>query len=460
MADQKSRLPLIATSTNRNSDVLKDARLINGFVEKDALGELWVYKRPGYSTLHNQTDGDGRGMYYISGAGSIIYIVGTTVYLDATSQGTVTAFGEGFTFTETRYSAPYFIKNSLDAYVYDDSIPSVTAVVDADYPAQTVPGAAYLDGTLYVMEEDGTIHGSAIDDPTSWDPLNVIVARNEAGRGVYLAKLLSLVVALKDYSLEFFYNAGNATGSPLGRYEGPNLRVGCYSAQSVQCDEDKLFWIAQSQSGGPTVMMLDKLNPVPISNPAIDRLFQGQGRDSLNSWLMRMQGRLFYGLRLSTPSVTLVYDVKEKLWYQWFGSDGLTWPIVATANGGTLPLAQHATNGKIFVVNPGVYLDDQEVFSWELYAPNYDGGVRVRKHLPQIDFIGDQVSGSLLEVRHNDDDYKEGRWSGFRIVDLGQPRPFLRDEGSFYRRAYHFRHRRNTALRLQAAELTIDTGYF
>ena len=456
----KPRLPLIATSVNRSNSLLKDARLVNGFVEKDALGELWVYKRPGYTTVYNQADGVGRGMYYISSAGSVIYIVGATVYLDATSQGTVTAFGEGFTITETRYTAPYFIKNSLDAYVYDDSIPSVTTVVDADYPAQTVPGAAYLDGTLYVLEEDGTIHGSAVDNPTSWDPLNVIVARNEAGRGVYLVKLLSLVVALKDYSIEFFYNAGNATGSPLGRYEGPNLKIGCYSAQSVQCDEDKLFWVAQSQSGGPTVMMLDKLNPVPISNPAVDRLFQGQERDSLASWLVRLQGRLFYGIRLSTPSITLVYDTKEKLWYLWTGTDDSAWPITATANGGVLPFAQHATNGKIFLVTPSAYLDDGDLFSWELYLPNYDGGVRVRKHLKQIEFVGDQVSGSFLEVSHNDEDYKEGKWTAPRTVDLSQPRPFLRDEGTFYRRAYKLKHRRNTSLRLQAMELDIQPGYF
>jgi hypothetical protein len=456
MAD-RPRLPLIATSTNRDTTGDQDARLINGYVEKDALGELWVYKRPGYFPLAQAAAGTGRGIYdYI---GNIFHIAGAKLYNNGIEKGTLTSGGDPFSFTETKYASPFFIKNNTNAYAYD-GLNTVTAVVDADYPANTAYGAAYLDGTTYVMTTDGSILGSAIDDPTSWDPLNVIQAQNEAGTGVAIAKLLSLVVALKSHSIQFFYNAGNSTGSPLGRYDGPNIKVGCRNALTVQCEEDKLFWVSQSRAGGPGVMMLDKLSPTKISTNAIDRLLTNTNSFSIRSWLMRYQGHLLYGLKCNSPNATLVYDYNEKLWYTWTGTDDLAWPIVGCANIGSFVVGQHATDGATYTIADTNYTDDGAEFSWDLYTPNYDGGVRVRKTLHQMDFIGDRQPGSILQVRHNDFDYAADKWSAYRSVDLSQPRPFIRDEGTFYRRVYHFHQRRNAPLRLQAIELDIEPGYF
>jgi hypothetical protein len=310
------------------------------------------------------------------------------------------------------------------------------------------------------MDTDGNVFGSAIDDPTSWDPTNVIVAQNEAGPGIALVKLLSFVVALKTFSIQFFYNAGNATGSPLARYDGPNLGVGCRNALSIQSYEDKLFWIAQSQVGGPFVMLLDKLAPTKISTPAIDRLLTVTGIFATRSFLLRVSGHLMYGLKLSSPSITLVYDYTEKIWYVWTGTDDAAWPIVGAVGGTSHPVVQHATDGNLYTLSDNNYTDASDLFSWDLYTPNYDGGVRVKKVLHRMDFIGDQVSGSLLQVRHNENDYAAGKWTPYRTVDLSSPNPFLRDEGTFYRRVYNLHHRRDTPLRLQYIELDIEPGYF
>lgn len=457
MAEDRPRLPLIATSTNRARSITQDARLVNGYVEKDALGETWVYKRPGYFLAVEGAAGVGRGLYnYI---GNLFHIAGNKLYNGGVEKGTVASSGDPFVFIETNYSSPFFIKNDTDAYVYDGAA-SLTAVADADYPATTAYGAAHLDGTVYVMDVNGNVFGSVIDDPTSWDPTNVIVAQNEAGDGIALVKLLSFVVAMKAFSIQFFYNAGNATGSPLARYDGPNLNIGCRNALSVQVAEDKLFWIGQSKAGGPFVMLLDKLAPSKISTPAVDRLLIASGVFSVRSFLLRVSGHLLYGLKLSSPSIAIVYDYTEKIWYQWTGTDDAAWPIVEATGLVSHPVVQHATDGCVYTLSDNNYLDDGDLFSWDLYAPNYDGGVRVRKTLHQMDFVGDQVSGSLLQVRHNEDDYATNEWTPYRTVDLSVPRPFIRDEGTFYRRAYHLHHRRNTPLRLQFVELDIEPGYF
>ncbi len=459
MAEARPRWPLVSAPTNRDATVAKDARLINGFLERDDLGELWVVKRPGYFLATQGAAGTGRGLY--NNIGNIYHISGTKLYNNGVEKGTLTSNGDPFVFVETNYASPFFIKNDTNAYVYD-GLNTVTAVVDADYPAATAYGAVHLDGTTYVMDTDGNVRGSAIDNPTSWDPLNTIAAQNEAGAGIAVTKLLSFVVALKAYSVQFFYNAGNATGSPLSRYDGPNMTVGCRNALTVQSDEDKLFWVAQSRAGGPMVWILDKLQPSKISTAAIDRLLTGTNSFSARSFLLRYNGHLLYGIRIpaSGRNVTVVYDYELKLWYEWTGADSLSWPIVNATGNGTFNIVQHATDGATYTVADTNYTDGGALFAWELYTPNYDGGVRVRKVLHRIDFGGDQVSGSLLQVRHNDHDYAAGKWSAFRTVDLGAQRPFLKDEGTFYRRAYHLYHKRETALRLQFLELDIAPGYF
>jgi len=71
-----------------------------------------------------------------------------------------------------------FLKTSLYAWVYDGT--TMTQVTDPDYPASTVPGVVYLDGTIYVMNSQGVIFGSDLNNPTSWSALNFISANSEA----------------------------------------------------------------------------------------------------------------------------------------------------------------------------------------------------------------------------------------------------------------------------------------
>src|SRR6185369_2211075 len=70
----------------------------------------------------------------------------------------------------------------------------------------------------------------------------------------------------------------------------------------------------------------------------------------------------------------------------------------------------------------------------------------------------DQTPGSILNVRSNDNNYAPGEWSNFRNVDLSQKRPYIDNEGSFYRRAYHLRHLCNTAFRIKSGSLLLGVG--
>jgi hypothetical protein len=338
--------------------------------------------------------------------------------------------------------------------------------IDVDFPAQTQKGIVYLNGATYVMDINGQIWGSvlnSVDQPGDWSAINFIAAQAEPDAGVFLAKQLVYLVAFSEWSTEIFFDAGNATGSPLGPVQGSKISYGCRAAGSVQQIDDTLFWISATRSAAVQVSMLDQLSHSVISTESIDRLLQGSSLDSVASLQLKINGHSFYILTLRDRNLTLAYDITENLWHQWTDPNGNYFPFVYYGYAqGNRHLIQHESNGDIYEVDMDFFSDvsDDGVnlvpIVADIYTPNFDASTRRIKQLSMMEFIADQTDGSKLYVRSSDDDYKT--WSNFREVRLDVKRPMLINCGSFRRRAYHFRHRSNTPFRIQAVELQYDLG--
>jgi hypothetical protein len=329
------------------------------------------------------------------------------------------------------------------------------------FQAALVKGQAYLDGTTYVMTPKARIYGSEINDPVTWEPLTFLTAQIEPDPGVFTAKQLAYVVAFKGWSTEFFYDAGNAVGSPLGSVQGAKLNHGCRSPGSVQDMGGVLIWISQTREGTIGVQKLEGLKAQAIGTPAVERLLQDHDHDTteIYSVSFKLGGHRFYVVSFKQSNFTLVYDLTTDLWAQWTDSNGNYFPFVsATYTTNQEVLLQHETDGKIYTIAQDLYTDAGTPFSWELYTPNFDGGTKKIKYLHRIDLISDQTQGSVVEVRSNDWDFNPARWTNFRSVDMGKKRPNLLNMGSFRRRTMHFRQRCDAPLRLQSVELQIEVG--
>jgi hypothetical protein len=147
------------------------------------------------------------------------------------------------------------------------------------------------------------------------------------------------------------------------------------------------------------------------------------------------------------------------MWSQWTDVNGDYYPMVSsTFHPGTGRILQHESNGKLYQMDAEYFTDNGDTITVDLYTPNFDGGVRRRKQLNMMEFIGDQTTGSYFSVRVNDSDYDPARWTVFRDVDMSVKKPVLVNCGTFMRRAVHIRHACNTRMRLQAVELQIDLG--
>lgn len=449
-------LPLVEEIGARFQSLTVDSKLVNCLVEKgQQQGEVFVYKRPAMALVKQLPAGVARGLFQWQA--SYYAIVDGGLYKNGTLIGAVQNAGT-YTWTSTLGATPkLFLQNGTVAYTVTTG-GVVTQVTDINYPAAVVPGAVYLDGTGYVMDANGNIFGSTAtaNDMTTWDPLNLIKAQIEPTSGVYLAKQLVFVFALKQNYSEAFYDAGNASGSPLGPVAGAKLNYGCVDAGTVRDVGGDLMWLANTGEGFPCVVRVSSLKAEVVSTPNVERLL-ATSVGPFYSWNCRVEGHRLYGITATDQNFTLVYDLTVERWYQWTDQNGNYLPYKFSCQGANNTIFfLHESNGKICSLDVGTFKDDGELpFVVDIRTPNYDGGSRISKTLHAIYFLADQQV-TTLAFQYTDDDYQS--FTTLQSVDLSVDRPSVVDLGSFTKRAFRFIHQDNTSFRIKGVELFTSFG--
>lgn len=457
------RFPLAISPENRDSSTEKDARLVNCYLERDKMtGDFRLFGRPG-TLLSATLTGNGYGVY--RWRDNTYSIFGSKIYKDGVDMGALaldTTNGV-YRWDESLNPVLLIFGNGVKAYTTDGT--TVTQITDGDFPAAFVKGWAFLDATEYVgVRNSATIQGSDLNAPTSWDPLNTIIAQIEPDRMVAMAKQLVYVISLKEWSTEAFFDAGNATGSPLGRVQGAKVNWGCLSSDSVREIDGILLWAGTNlkgnqSSGHAQIIMMDNLKARLVSTPEVERLLDQADFTTVFSFTINLPGHRLYILTVKNANLTLAYDIDEEKWHQWTDASGNYWPFVSsTVGAGQTHILQHETDGKLYLCDPDYVTDDGALIQCDIYTPNFDGGIRRIKYLSWLEFISYQTAGSLLQVRCNDHDFDAKKWTNFRQVDLSRKRPYLDGCGSFYRRAYNLRHRCNAKFYLEAMEMQLGMG--
>ena len=338
-------------------------------------------------------------------------------------------------------------------------IPATVTCLLNGFPAgNIVPGTAYFDTYVFVMTEDGKIWNSEPNDPTKWDALNYVTAEAEPDKGVALAKHFNYLIAFGQWSTEFFYDAGNAVGSPLLPNQTFRIEFGCANGNSVVEMQQTVVWVAVGRNTGRTVLMLDGTRPVQISDVSIERILNQSDLTNVRAYSLKLSGHYFYVLNLLDDDLTLVCDIKSKQWSIWTsfvnGQENILDGVFYTSynNEG---YALDNDNGVLYNVSEHNYTDLVGPIQFRIRTPLIDADSTMRKFIGRLEVVGDKI-GATLRIRHTDDDYQN--WSQYRNVDLNATRSVLYQNGNFRRRAYEFFCTDNQPLRLQACEMDLDAG--
>lgn len=326
------------------------------------------------------------------------------------------------------------------------------------FPSPHIPTPVFANGYVFLpLSNTDRIFNSDIDNHQSWNPINYISAEMFPDHIVGLAKQNNQIVAFGENSTEFFYDAANVNTSPLARNDAAGQQLGCAAYNTIVSYEQSMIFVGQSELGGRCVWLIKAFQPDRISIEWVDDALDHESSSisNANAYLVRVRGHQFYVLNLTNR--TVVYDIDEKMWHEWSSNNSgshQTFKCNFSCDYTGEALVQHATNGKIYKLDPYTYTDDGTAILMEAVTSLVDLDINDRKACRSVVILGDRTSATApATLYYSDDDYQT--WSAGRALDFVR-RPFLMNLGIFRRRAFKLTFQQNFPLRIEALEFVFN----
>ena len=430
-----------------------------------------------YMVFHDQVSGwsldaTGTVVKINDQVAGVTLVSGGTVYTATTGTFTITGttgsgaggtyISDGTSVTSVTLTSSGSNYSGTLAVVFDVGGDAVATPYLNSFPQNPVPGLVYLDGYVFAMDQQGQIFQSNNENPNIWGPLNYTSAVSEADKGKAIARHLNYIIAFKEWTADFFYDAGNESGSVLAINQSAHMEIGCADGNSIQNPEQTLIWMATVVEGGRAIMLLDGLSPRQISTKAVETFLNASNLTNTYSWLYKIAGHTLYGLVLTDQNVTLVYDIQEQEWHTWTTSKDFigggenyfecSFVTQYPFNSGNFYVLD-AVNGLVFTLSPNNYVDPFGPIRMRIVTDRMDFDTYAFKTGYGLTIFGDNIK-DVMQVRHTEDDYEN--WSQYRNIDLNLQKPCLYQLGRFRRRAYEFLYTGYQPLRLEKVEFNIN----
>lgn len=337
---------------------------------------------------------------------------------------------------------------------------TATATLNS-FPTPHNPSATFLDGYV-ILSKGSDVYNCALDTPTVWDADNFLSAEMFPDPVVALARQNNQIVVMGHSSIEFFYDAANAAGSPLSRNDSTTIQMGVAAPHCVYQNEKYCAYISQSDSGGRAVWLVEGFQPKKVSDEYIERILDAETDiKDCRGFGFRTKGHMFYLINLKTNGRTLVYDIDEKLWHEWSsnstGNHGVFQCDYMADNSTGAAYVLHSSNGCLYKVDVDSYQDDGTAILVELVTNRYDLDSYYRKFMSSIKIVGDLYeTTNNLSLQWSDNDYQT--WSNVKTISLSDTFPAFHRLGAFRRRAFKLTHSSNNPLRLESLEAVYTVG--
>jgi len=457
---------------NTGTTTTKDQRFVNCHAERvhnpftDKLS-IYLVKRPGLaSSMTPQAGSPGTALLVWTGnaqkiisafgaANSSIYDSTTRLVTNAVDTTAITGQATQITETDLSGTATLYLTSSDSTGWYYQNAGTVTKISDVDYPGNagfTLAGyGAAMDGFMFQMSTDGKLWNSDVNSITSWTATSFVTANSYPDKAIGCFRHADKIMAMGTDSIQFYFNAGLSTGSPLGRVESLTLKIGCVAAAAVCMVGDSIFWAGSPPEGGISIWEYrDQANRV--SPPEIDAIILLAGASNITLATGVWYGRHF--VIVSAGQNTFAYCVEEKSWFEmastvnlWYRSSGVS----AGSPQVNYWISKASTSGKIFVINPASlqFQDNGAAYTMTVQT-SLMGGDDQKTAWETFGLEFDVQSGtSNLVVSANDSDYASGSNVTYGTIDMSQnsPRPVSR-LGAAYRRAWVLTHSDNTPCRI------------
>lgn len=466
---QTKDVKFIYSMNNRSASSAKDAFALNGFFDlikdKTTRDDDYLFvKRDGvvdYTYLLAQTNI--RGVYYwededklyVAYDDKVAIITGSTGVLGTTVTPFATTTGD-VGFTEFYYDdgSTKVVAGDGVKLITLDSSDTVATSVSADLPAFE-SHIVFLDGYIFLIKKDTSdIYNSNLNDPLLWTAGDFLTAEMLPDTLIRISRLNNYLIALGSASVEYFFDAGNADGSPLQRNDTPVKQVGFLGAFATH--NNQIFFVGQTANTSPEVFMLEDFKMDVVSSTPLRRFLQPNS-EYLGT-IVTNGGRDFYVITTDTDS--FAFDLETKVWVKWSYQGDSNFPVKYAV---IVPMSA-VGNTSVFALS-----DKAGVFMFSTLARQDDGvsyPVVVQTDRESFDSLHDKYaarvvlyasrSTAVVDVSWSDDDYQT--FTTPRTLSLDFEKPTLNRLGRFITRAFKVSYTGAEDIRLRHFEFDYNIG--
>ena len=263
-------------------------------------------------------------------------------------------------------------------------------------------------------------------------------------------------------SIEFFYDAANAAGSPLSRNDSTTIQMGTCFPYCIYQNEKSCAYVSQSDSGGRAVWLIDGFQPKRVSDEYIERILDSETNSAnVRGFGLRTKGHLLFIINLVGINRTLVYDTDEKLWHEWSSNSSGVHNVFGcnsmADNGSGAAYLLHKSNGILYKLDPNIYQDGSTPILCEIVTNKYDMDTYHRKFMHSCKVVGDRyLSANSVNLSWTDDDYLT--FSNVKVISLDDSYPAFHRMGAFRRRAFKLQDSLNLPFRVESLEVEYTEG--
>ncbi len=325
-----------------------------------------------------------------------------------------------------------------------------TEIVDADFTGLIHRGKMeHLDGYAFIMDRNNVIWNSDLNSLANWTATSFLTKSIQQDIAVGLARLGTKLLGFSAGSVEVFYNAGNTTGSPLGRIPHLSKKIGLVPTVRLQTTlglaggthyyatlEDKIYFVGRNSGTAAFSSVItasvgfyqfDGNDFAKVSSPYIDKVLSEKSMSIYSVNTIGFMGQSAIAICLTAPSATtqrsLIFFPAWKEWFEW------TSTIFSPVNDRGYHIGISRPDKLYAFFSNDNWQDSATSYQWFVQFRLPTNGAS-RKFMPMYGVDADtDTSANDLTVEISIDDSKT--FSTLGTIDQTQDRKLLFRGGSF-----------------------------
>lgn len=209
-----------------------------------------------------------------------------------------------------------FIVSNGDGFIYDLVANALTPITSADFPRPCSMGA-FVDGYFLALKaQSDQFQISALEDGTSWDPLDVAQVSETTGIVRALVSIHREIWLLGTSTTTVWADTGDPD-FPFAPIPGGFIEQGIGSLFGWTIVDNALFWHGQNADGGRVAYRAQGYTPQRISTHAVEHAWAQYPRmDDTIAWSYQDRGHAFAAWYVPTAETTWTYDAATGVWHE------------------------------------------------------------------------------------------------------------------------------------------------